>query len=49
MKEMEKEGGGMLRWRSLQRAEGVMACLFLCARAIAGTTAVRGGDGEENS
>lgn len=39
----------MFRWRSLQRAEGVMACLFLYARANVATTAVRRGDGEENS
>lgn len=40
----------MLRWRSLRRAVGVMAmaCLFLCAQANV-ATAVRGGDGEENS
>lgn len=36
----------MLRLRSLLRAEGVMECLFLCARANVTTTAARGGDGE---
>lgn len=41
--------GGKLRCRSLWRAEGVMACLFLCAQANVATAAVRGGDGEENS
>lgn len=41
-----KGGREMLRLRSLLRAEGVMVCLFLCARANVTTTAARGGDGE---